>query len=328
MWHTFDTDSIVSNRVLTPNFADAVERSVSGYFLKYLPRYVASMSRTPGSTASLIFGVDDNGTVVGYPTLDGLNANDIIATIVPTFRNMRGVCNGVECGDVKTKYLQEIHVSVKDLRPPVNPANISDITDESSRIGIEYDRTMAAYHTAMADWRVQLDFYNPALDTICNDPVRRAVFLKYCEERSAPESIISKLKRSDEITFKLGTVTQRKADKSTMDYWITEFKDHYMRIMADSRPERPSIKRCADYLKTHLSHLKIMNGNWVNEVKYQIIVITIRMNDNPVEWIEYRKNGEWVSSIRTTSARGDPCCEETFDCGGSDEIIFPEDCSE
>lgn len=330
LWDRFDADSIVLHRVLTSDFADVVYKSVSDYFIKYLPRYVASMSRTPGSTASLIFGVDDNGTITGCPTLEGFNASDIIAMILPTLRNMRGVRNGIECSDVKAKYLREIHVSVSDLRPPVDPTNLDDVTEESSRVDIEYNRTMATYHAAMADWRTQLDFYNPALETICNDPVRRAVFLKYCEEHSAPDTIISRLKSRDEITFKLGTVTQRKADKNTMDYWITEFKDHHMRAMADSRPERPGIKRCSDYLKTQLSHLKIMNGNWVNDVRYQIIVITIRMNDNPAEWIEYRKNSEWISSIRTTSSRGDPCCEETFDCGydGDGEIMFPDNCSE
>jgi hypothetical protein len=329
LWRYMDGDGIVSSRIMTPEFDKIVTDTISHYFSKYLPRYVASMSRTPGGTASLIFGIADDGTIVGYPTLEGITPTDIIAMIISTYRNMRGVRNGVECEDVKTKYIREINVSVKDLLSPETPVDLDDAIAESSRIGIEYNRTMAAYHTAMEAWRTLLAFYSSSLDVICSDSTRRALFLKYCEDRSAPEPIITKLRSCEEITFKLGTVTMCKIDMNSMEYWITEFKDHNMRIMVNTRPERPNIKRNA-HLKTQLSHLKIMNGNWANNVRYQMIVINLRMNDDPTEWIEYRKNGEWVSSIRTTSACGDPCCEETFDCGydGHDEIMFPSDYSE
>ena len=329
MWDMFD-DSYTRESILTPNFDAVIRRAVAGYFYKYLPKYVASMSRTPGDTASLLFGVNDDGTISGFPTLEGIDANDIIAIIISTFNNMRGVRNGAECSGVKTKYIREIRVHVEDLLPPAQPENLTEIIKDAAQLEIAYDRAMAAYHTVMADWRTQLNFYNPALDTICNDPIRRKAFLTYCEQLSAPESIISKLKSTDQIVFKLGTVTTRKGDKSTMDHWITEFKDHYMSVMSKCRPERPGIKRCVDYLKTRLSRLEIMNGNWTNKVRYQMIEITIRMNDDPTEWIEFWQGGYWVSAIRTTSAQGDPCCEETFDCGygGDGEIMFPGECSE
>lgn len=317
IWDTFD-DTCIMDRIMTPNIDNAIYQTISGYFDKYLPRYVASMSRTPGKTASLMFGVDDNGTILGFPTLNGIESTDIIAMIISTLGNMRGVRNGTECENVKKKYIREIKVKVKDLHPPAEPASIDDIIKNSIQHEITYRRAMAKYHTAMADWRAQRFLCAQPLETICNDPTHRKAFLMYCEQHFAPEPIISKLKSNDDINFKIGTVLTRKNDKTTIEYWITEFKEHYWRSQSNCRPERPNVKRFDNYLKIHLSRLEIMNGNWKNQVRYQMIEVIMRMNDDPTEWIEYRKGDYWVSSIRTTSAVGDPCCEETFDCGMDD----------
>ena len=297
---------------LTKDYDSAIRHSLKYYFGKYLPKYAASMSRTPGhNMAKLIFGIDDDGKIIGFPTRKGVTIEDVNAMVIPALKNVRGVHNGIECQKVKADYFSKVTIELCDVSPPSHIPNLQNIVLAIEAEQAEYDRVMAKYHTAMMRWHEEVEFYSQALEVICRDPARRAVFTQYCKNLRAPHEIIATLESSCEITFELG-VTHRKKNQSSMEYFVTEFKDFHLHRLRDLRPRRPNIFRNDDALISLLAGIDIMNGHWKN-AHYQIVTINLPMNTDPTKWIEYRRDDQWVSCMRVASARGDPCCERV-DC--------------
>jgi len=293
---------------MTCEYDSAVKSSLAFYFRKYVPKYSASMSRTPGNNAAkLIFGIDDDGKIIGFPTRTGVTVTEIKTMLMSSLKNVRGVHNGIECSKVKNDYFSKVTVELSDVSPPSFPTDLRSVISTIEAEQAEYDQIMAAYHTAMVEWRKDVEFYNQALEVLCRDPPRRAIFTQYCKTKRAPREVISTLESNYEITFEIG-VTDRKKNTLSMEYFVTEFKDFHLARIKDSRPKRPNVCRNDDALVSLLARIEAMNGHWVN-ARYQMVTINLPMNTDPTKWIEYRRNDQWMSCMRTTSARGDSCCE-------------------
>jgi hypothetical protein len=302
------SESALDTCYMTREYDSAVKSSLGYYFRKYVPKYSASMSRTPGSSiAKLIFGINDYGKIIGFPTCDGVTAAEIKTMLISSLKNVRGVHNGVECQKVKNNYFSEVTIELSDVSPPSCPADLKSIISTIEAEQVEYDKIMAIYHTAMVEWYKEVEFYSQALEVICRDPPRRIRFTQYCKTMKAPREVIAMLESNYEITFEIG-VGNRKKNIHSMEYFVTEFKDFHLAQIKKSRPKRPNICRNDDALISLLARLEVMNGNWVN-ARYQIATINLPMNTDPTKWIEYRKDGQWMSCMRITSPRGDPCCE-------------------
>lgn len=308
-WSELSLD-LLRTCVLDDAYDKAVKSTLATYFKKYIPKYVASMSRTSGrNMAKLMFGINDDGRIIGFPTKTRLNIDDVCEMLRDSLKNVRGVHNGVRCDRVKHDYLNEITVELSDISPPASTTNLDSIIANIEMEQACYDQIMMEYHISMMEWRKDHDFYCQALETLCNDPPRRRVFTEYCRKKRAPRDILARLESDEVITFEIG-VTDRKKDVSSMEYYITEFKDYHVDRIKNSRPQKPRISSNDDALVSLLAGIDVMNGHWTN-AHYQIVTIHLPMNSNPSSWIEYKckRRDEWISCVRVNSARGDPCCE-------------------
>jgi hypothetical protein len=309
-WNHFD-EECADTFILTEKFDRAIRKTLEHYFTKYVPKYVASMSRTPGNKAKLFFGVSDDGIITGFPTLRGIEVDEISNMIKSTFSKMRGISNCTECNYVKKKFMDSIEIDIVDLKANRTPSNITKVVETALNYEVSYNTVMEEYHSSMLKWRTELEYYKSSLAKICNVYDHRTKLLQYCVENGAPDYITSILHSDEQISFEEKTVSQKKYDNTTMDYWVTNYKEFHGNRLRLLRPIRPTVRKYNDYLKTELSKLEVMNGNWKNDVKYQMIVLSFQMNTNPQEWIEYLKKGFWISSIRKTGPQGDPCCEKS-----------------
>jgi hypothetical protein len=304
--------------IFTERYEKIVLETIKRYFKKYLPKYTASFSRTPynGKCAKLILGVDDDGTISGIPTLQCINQNTIKKFITSTLKLMRGVKNGIGSKEIKKKFIDAINVEIIVLKQQNNiKCDIQKLKQKAINLKNKYNNVMKDYYTSIVAWRNELEYYKTTLENMCNNMQYKTELIKYCIEMTAPKDIIELLQSDTVITFPIGTVQIRKHDPTTLDYWVTRYKEFHGDRLGKIKPVLPKIKSNDKYLLTQISKLKIMNGNWKNHDKnkkviYQIIIINLKTNDDPTEWIEYKKDGYWISSIRTNSAKGDPCCHE------------------
>ena len=309
----------LSEKICIDNFIDRnftkelntiVNEQIENYIEKYLPKYLASMSRTFNNEkdAELIFGVDDDGVIIGITTLNGINIDDIYSSIKSLSKNIRGVSKGIECEEVKLKFINSIKIEIIDLNVKEKPDNILKIVKSIRKKENKYNKIFEKYNYLLNKWREELYYYKSKLEFICNEKNHRSKLLEYCIEENAPESIIDILKSDEMISFEIGVVREKKYDKTTIEYYVTQYKEFHNNRLNKIKPKNPKIIKYDYYLKNKFSQFQIMNGKWKNPVKYQIIVFKLKTNENPLEWIEYKKGKNWISLCRTTSARGDPCC--------------------
>ena len=305
-----ELDAILKTRTITHSYDQCVRKSLRYYISKYIPKYVSSMSRTrvEDKKASLYFGVDDNGIVIGFPVQKKITKDEFHAMIINSLSNgnTRGIAAGAECSDVHSMYIDKIETRIIDLECTETlhdlDASIKSVRDKKKR----YDSHMSIYYRKMDKWYQKVEFYAQALETIGNDPPRRKAFLDFCIKNDAPNEIIAIIKGSTELKFPVG-VHKRKVDKNGMDHWITYFKDTKIEEVTAIRPEKPTLKEPDTNAFSQLSNMGLMAGHWKN-AHYQMIEVILPTNIYSATWIEYKKDGEWISRVRAKKSSGDPCC--------------------
>lgn len=292
-------------RTLDDEFNNIIIKSLEFYFDKYLCKYITSSSKTIHTSkyCNLYFGVDDNGIIKGIPYFGIIDTNIIISLIKKQFVNLR--CEILE------EYLKLIEVTVKQVECSVKPFDVTKKYMTHYEKKSEHDIKVLKYKHDFLIWSREYDFYNCGLNEICSNKSKRFHLYLFCQENGASQEILDYI-ASDIVILNPVGVRERKADKNSFDYWITEFKDVNVARVSKMKPKKIS-KKTMQHPFTYLySNLDKMNGVWSN-ANYYLINIKIPFNLIPHFFIEFYNGTKWISSKRTISCRGDPECIECSD---------------
>lgn len=314
-WNTkIDIDEIFIKREMSLEYEKMVMNTIQYYINKYIPKYMASMSRTPtnreNKCAYLYIGVDDNGKITGIPTINGINKSEIYKYLNIIYKNIRGIKNGISNKNILDYFINNMKMNIidVDIDAKYNTINLDKKRKEIEMKMKKYDEKMEHYYEDMREWRETVEFYSRSLETLCNEEYTRNDFIRFCrQQKECPKHIIDMLEdKTIYISIPRG-VTMRKHNKNIIEHWIAKFKDMHTNQIKISRPKKPRLKKCDALYESFLSNYKNMNGIWKGKIKYQLIKIELKMNVHPNEWIEYYQNGEWHSCMRVLE-EGEPAC--------------------
>ena len=314
----FISSEEINDIIRTKSFNNVVDRSVRNnfevYIRYYLGKYAASMSRTASSVsdASLYIGVDDNGTVTGIPFKGEITENyvkQIAEKYIKT--HIRGIYNGHNSKRIKKKYVGKIKFTVTKLSLPPSVKNmyyesIRNLLVQLDEEEVEWEKNMERYLNRMKKWRKKLQKYDVKLEVIANDPVLKNEFLEFCIQKAAHENVIHTLRSGKNITIPLG-VGERKTNKDSFDFWITDFKENMMDQILSEKPKKPSEEKPHRSLFNVFNCMSPLIGWWNEDISYYLIKISLPMNINSNQWLEYLDNKEWVSCTRCEHYNV-PCC--------------------
>lgn len=334
MWDGL-TDEWLDSRVMTPEFDGVIRKSLQFYFEKYFPKYISSMSRTKhitrhGPFANLYFGVEDDGTVSGFPLVSALTRDEVFDMMRGTFSKLRGMADFVPCESTLEAYLDKVDVEVITLESK-DAEIITDLDALMARAEekqTRYHTLMSKYHEERNAWHAKRAMYDLALDAICASSEHRAALIDYCSAGKviselelplpddkvpegdtiyASDKILDKFRSDDVITFELG-VGERKHDPDTLDFWVTNYKEDNMNRINTERPVRPNVKNYSDAQLAILANMANIAGHMKGAV-HQMIRIVLPMNIDEGRWIEYQSgNGDWVARMRMEEVAGNPFC--------------------
>ena len=312
------SSEVINNIVRSKSFNKTVDKSIKNsiekYLQYYLGKYAACMSRTAVSVpyAKLYIGVDDDGTVTGIP-FKGVLTEDSIKFITDKYieTNIRGVRDGLESNEVKKLYVDKIKLTVKKLNLSHHVKakycdSIKRLLAQIDKDEIKWEINMGHYLKKMEAWRAKLQKYDVKLQTVANDKVLRKEFLAYCVDRNAHKNVINLLRSDTTIRIHLG-VGERKINKNSFDFWVTDFKEYMMDQVLSSRPNKPCEARPHGNLFHIFNCMSPLIGWWNEDISYYLIEIDLPTNINPHEWLEYFDRNKWVSYVRCENYNV-PCC--------------------
>lgn len=291
-------DAILSNII----------KSMSYYFLKYFTAFMNSNLQH----AELYYGINDFGTIVGFPYMGDFNIDivkkNIIKIISPENIKSRFIKKDIEkMFDIELIEIDYTHQKDNNLyskfikQQQYNYLKISSYQRNINKINNNLSLYATKLLTIITNKRTQKEL----IDYIYNHLEYKDIKLFY--------KLQKQIKLGNYPIYPSHEMIQiYKEDNTTVYYWLTRFKDDRIAFIRSLRPMRPTLNNSINP-NCLISMIEPMIPNWMNHNEnMQLYLIKISFYPNKIndddKVIYYNYDGEYIYCIRDVDAFGMPCC--------------------
>lgn len=283
-------------------------------YIKYLiPKYTTCFGNA-SMNGNIVLGVNDYGEITGIPIHQSMNINHIQQNLKNTIKNT--IKQNLKC---KTKNLEKyINIQFQKLKIDENILShndeINEIYEHYCNREIENNNIIQKFYEEKALWLIELNQYCTKLVTIINTRKTRNelidYILKYNTNKDNTQKLVNILKTNKIINVPIGIdIAYIKEDKTSMIYWLTEYKDAMMKMMLDKKPQKPTNILYVNFYSKFL-RLTTLTKRLINaEYDFYILNISFNLKDIDNDEFIYKsyKNNKWIHRYRTI-IDGNPCC--------------------
>lgn len=303
---------IIENNYWHENINHLVKYNIKEYIEYLLPKYITCFSNA-SINGKLVIGVNDYGEITGIPLQKDTNINflkeKIQESIISTLKdNVYSKVSNLE------KYVNfDIKKLVIDKNLLNNNDEIQELYDKYCTDKIRINDILSEYYESKMNWLKQITCYSTKLSKIINTRKTRNELIEYIRIRNKNkencEELISQLQSDKIICIPRGIeLFKIMENKNSMMYWLTEYKDHMVRLIIDKKPIKPSNVYCLSISNLFLRLTPSMNRFVNHGIDYYIIEISLNMKGTDNEMLyKYPNSHKWVNRCRTT-IDGNPCC--------------------
>ena len=257
-------------------FNESVLLNLNFYIDNYLPKY-ASAFLSPNSETEfgeMYFGISDDGFIQGIPFQGELDKKYIQSKI-----NSVLFSDKIKCQDDIKKYINFDIIKVQ-TDEFVFDDDYNNIFEEYFNQKKIYRKKLEKYLAKKKTWCKMMNYYGDKLHTLLNTPGSRSELLNYVLLKTPKnKELIRLLKSQEEFTAKTGDeINILKQDKSSVWYWLTQWKDDMSDFVKTLKPKPPSgITNCI-YPINAITTMIDMIPHWLNNSNNNINLYLIKFN--------------------------------------------------
>lgn len=275
-------------------------------YIQYIPKYACGFWNA-GIKGEFYIGADDYGFIKGIPLTIGTSINkDWLQTyIVDVIQKNVRFKNGSSF---------PITISV-DIIPVSNPEKENGTHPQYERYLKKKKEFLDDYQDfiiAYKYWQKKYEFVNMKLTDIVNNPINRALLIKYVE--ASVDRNETALQLLYDPTFLLPYLSGEdikylKYDKDSVFYWVTTMKDE---LCKEYKRDKPTfIKRFKQQSVPFnlLVSLSEMVPYWVDSIHLFVIRVTFHTNYFDKSPFSYNNGTQWIICNRIIDPSGNhPIC--------------------
>ena len=318
-------------------FNNMINDVLDKYFIKYIPKYLASFSKA-NIDGNLYIGVSDIGNLEGIPFIGNINKQFINRLLIncmeytriiyksilssSTTSNLDYIYNNLNIELIKLDFLNET-----ELNEELNKSNnILYKLENKNNLLIH---KLNDYNIKYSEWQKKLNKYSSKLINLLSNYSIRKEIKEYIIEQFDIDKILNHDRLINILKYFNKNNSYYKNMIFTLEYieniindiyhpirWLTKFKDYKLSILKKEKPIQP-IHKPNDFIYhlfcNNISNFRSYLQKSNNNINYYIIKINIPnfediFNKLNISHIEYREENslKWISKSRILNNIGQP----------------------
>ena len=289
-------------------FNQPVLDNINFYIENYLPKYTAAFLNKKSEIlkGEMYFGITNDGYVQGIPYFGDINQDKIKEKVLETLKS-----NLLKSSSDLSKYVsvEIIKVDTTDFQLKKSHNKIIENYFFQKK---KYNSSIRKYNARKKIWCRLMDYFGSKLHILLNSPQSRKQFLNYVIEKDPTNEKIINLIKSNVVFNPISgyRVHKLKNDKSTIWYWITNWKDYMSDHVKEFKPKTPTYTQRLFPMNIIITSVDMI-PHWLDKsnINLYLIKFSFIKPDFDIE-IKYKSifEDEYVSCFRNTYQDEEPYC--------------------